>query len=207
MWTEGDWIVRRELCHGRPWLGTVVRVVVDCPDLLVSYLPSGAPFDFPDGDWPGGRHPWEGRGTWQGHGVLMLQRPGESHAIWHFWKGPERTFAGWYVNFQRPFVRTVVGYDTSDLELDIWIRPDGTWQWKDAELLDERVAEGRFTQQEMDGVRAEGNRFAADLAFGRRWWDESWSAFEPDPDWRVPALPPDWDRIASREGVRAALAN
>ena len=65
----------------------------------------------------------------------MLQRPGESHAIWHFWEGPERRFAGWYVNFQRPFVRTEAGYDTADLELDIWLPAEGGWEWKDAELL------------------------------------------------------------------------
>ncbi len=69
--------------QGRPWLGTIVFVVRDTPDLLVSYLPEDAPFGFPEGDWPGdGRHPWHGRGAWEGHGVLMLQRPGESYAVW-----------------------------------------------------------------------------------------------------------------------------
>ena len=29
VWGEGDWIVRREICLGRPWLGTVVRVIED----------------------------------------------------------------------------------------------------------------------------------------------------------------------------------
>src|SRR5947208_549552 len=61
VWGEGDWIVRREIWRGKPWMGTVVRVIVDRPDLLVSYLPTAAPFGFPDGDWPGGRHPLHGR--------------------------------------------------------------------------------------------------------------------------------------------------
>lgn len=193
MWGEGDWIVRREVWGGKPWLGTVVRVVEDRPDLLVSYLPSGAPFGFPDGDWPGGRHPWHGRTSWEGHGVLMLQRPRESHAIWHFWEEPGRRFAGWYVNFQRPFERTVVGYDTLDLELDIWIPESRDWEWKDAEVLDERVREGRFTQAEVDGVRRDGELVATDLDAGRRWWDERWRDFVPDPGWEVPDLPAGWD--------------
>ena len=109
----------------------------------------------------------------------MLQRPGESHAIWHFWEEPDRRFAGWYVNFQQPFERTAIGYDTLDLELDIWIPADGDWQWKDAEVLDERVREGRFTQAEVDGVRRDGERLAADLGAGRRWWDERWRALRP----------------------------
>ncbi len=31
--------MRREVWHGRPWLGTIVFVVEDSPDLLVSYMP------------------------------------------------------------------------------------------------------------------------------------------------------------------------
>jgi hypothetical protein len=194
VWGEGDWVVRREICRGRPWLGTVVRVVEDRPDLLVSYLPTGAPFEFPAGDWPGGRHPWHGRGAWEGHGALMLQRPDEAHAIWHFWKGPKRRFAGWYVNFQRPFVRTEVGYDTADLELDIWLPAEGGWRWKDAELLPDRVAEGRFTQAEADEILEHGRRFAIDLDAGNKWWNERWREFRPDPGWMVPALPRGWER-------------
>ena len=195
MWGEGDWIVRREIWRGKPWLGTVVRVVEDRPDLLASYLPAGAPFGFPDGDWPGGRHPWHGREGWEGHGVLMLQRPDESHAIWHFWEGADRRFAGWYVNFQRPFARTAIGYDSLDLELDIWIPAGGDWQWKDAEVLDDRVREGRFTQDEVDRVRRDGERMAVELDAGRRWWDENWSEFVPEPDWQAPDLPAGWDGV------------
>jgi hypothetical protein len=123
----------------------------------------------------------------------MLQRPGEAHAIWHFWDGPERRFAGWYANFQRPFVRTPVGYDTFDLELDIWIPERGQWRWKDLELLDERVRDGRFTQDEADQIRSEGEHFAAELDAGRRWWDDRWRTFAPDPDWNVPDLPDGWE--------------
>ena len=87
-WRTGEAIVRREVWRGKTWEGLIVFVVDDAPDLLVSYLPEGSPFGFPEGDWPGGRHPWHGRGGWEGHGVLMLQRPGESYAVWHFWHGP-----------------------------------------------------------------------------------------------------------------------
>ena len=148
MWSTGDAIVRREVLNdGRAWLEVPVVVVRDEPELLATYVAEGAPFHFPPGDWPTptGRHPWHGRTSWQGHGVLMLQRPGEAHAIWVFWHGPEREFTGWYVNLQQPFRRTEVGYDTQDLELDIWLPVDGGWEWKDADVLEERIREGRFT--------------------------------------------------------------
>jgi len=193
VWGQGYWIVRREVWRGRPWFGTVVRVVEDTDDLLVTYIPTGAPFGFPAGDWPGGVHPWHGRSGWEGHGTLELQRRGEPHAVWHFWEEPERRFAGWYLNFQRPFVRTPIGFDTLDLELDIWLPADGEWQWKDREVLDDRVREGRYTRAEIDEILRQGDRVAAELDAGRRWWDDRWAEFTPDPAWEAHALPPGWE--------------
>ena len=128
MWAEGDVIVRREVLNdGRAWLELPVVVVRDEPKLLATYIAEGTPFHFPAGAWPtpSGRHPWHGRTVWEGHGVLMLQRPGDAHAIWVFWHGPAREFTGWYVNLQEPFRRTETGYDTQDLELDIWVPVGG----------------------------------------------------------------------------------
>lgn len=187
--------MRREMWRGRPWLGAMVFVVEDRPDLLVTYLPEEAPFGFPDGDWPGptGRHPWHGRGSWEGHGVLMLQRPRESYAVWHFWNGPKRAFAGWYLNLQEPFRRTAVGYDTQDLELDVWMPSRGGWSFKDEELLEVRVREGRFTQGEVASIRALGDEVGAMLDRGEQWWDASWASWLPDPSWRGPTLPAGWE--------------
>ena len=183
-WAAGETILRREVLNdGRCWLEFPVLVVADEPGLLVTYIAEGTPFRFPPGPWPTGTglHPWHGRGAWQGHGVLMLQRPGEAYAIWHFWEGPGRRFAGWYVNFQEPFRRWAGGYDTQDLELDIWIPADGPWQWKDREAVDERVRDGRLTPEQADAVRAEGARVAADLHAGISWWDPAWADWRPDP--------------------------
>jgi hypothetical protein len=179
MWSEGEVILRREVRNdGWAWMTCPVVVVRDEPGLLATYMPEGTPFTFPPGPV---LHPWHGRAAWQGHGVLMLQRPGEAHAIWVFWDGPEREFAGWYVNFQEPFRRTAQGYDTQDLELDIWIPVDDHWQWKDREAVDLRVREGRLTPEQADAVRAEGARVAADLHAGVRWWDPAWADWSPDP--------------------------
>ena len=121
------------------WRSCVI-VVADEPELLATFLPVGAQFVFAAGDHGLGPHPWLGRGAWEGHGVLMLQRPGERYAVWHFWTGAERAFAGWYVNLQEPFRRTPIGYDTYDLELDVWMPAGGEWSFKDDDLLDVRVA-------------------------------------------------------------------
>jgi len=186
MWSPGQVVLRREVLNdGRVWLTAPVVVVRDDPELLASYLPTGTPFHFPDGDWPSasGRHPWHGRGSWEGNGLLMLQRPGDSYAIWIFWHGAEREFRGWYVNLQEPFRRTAEGYDTQDLELDIVVSTDGRWAWKDDELLEERIREGRFTAEQVAEIRAVGGGVAADLDAGRRWWSDDWASWAPDPAW------------------------
>ena len=195
-WRVGEAIVRREVWRGKPWLGTIVFVVEDAPDLLVSYLPEGSSFGFPEGDWPGdGRHPWHDHGAWEGHGVLMLQRPGDSYAVWHFWHGPERAFMGWYLNLQEPFRRTPVGYDTQDQELDIWVPVDGGWRFKDADVMEERIADGRFTREQVAEILAEGDRIGATLDAGERWWDEAWSRWKPPAGWIAPPLPEGWDVV------------
>ncbi len=198
-WKPGESIVRREVLHGRPWLGTTVFVVADDSELLVTYLPEAAPFAFPDGSWPTatGRHPWHGKTAWKGHGVLMLQRPDEPYAVWHFWGEPARTFSGWYVNLQRPFRRTPIGFDTQDLELDVWIPADniGAWSFKDDELLETRVREGRFTAAEVVDIRRTGAEIGAMLDAGAPWWDDGWSRWAPPPEWISQPLPEGWDVV------------
>jgi hypothetical protein len=192
-WTPGDVLLRREvLTDGRAWLELAVIAVEDTPELLVSYIPEGAPFRFPEGDWPtaSGLHPWHGKERWHGHGVLMLQRPGESYAVWVFWHGPERAFRGWYLNLQEPFRRTEVGYDTQDLELDIWLPAEGGWRLKDDEVLEDRIREGRYTAEQIAETRALAARIIADLETNGRWWSKDWASWEPDPSWPTPSLPP-----------------
>jgi hypothetical protein len=124
----------------------------------------------------------------------MLHRPGDAYSVWLFWDGPERRLARWYVNLQAPYRRTRGGIDTLDHELDLWSADGRTWQVKDEELLDARVAEGRFTAQEVAAIRQLGARLRSQLADGGRWWDEHWAEWRPDAGWPVPELPPDWDQ-------------
>jgi hypothetical protein len=87
---------------------------------LVIFVASGTAFTFPSGEWPTstGTHPWLGTLGWYGHGCLMVQRPGEHYAVWHFWEGEARTFSHWYINLQTAFRRGPGTIDTQDLEVD-----------------------------------------------------------------------------------------
>ncbi|MHB8509517.1 MAG: hypothetical protein ACYDGR_12850 [Candidatus Dormibacteria bacterium] len=67
-WRPGDVVLRREMLHGRPWLENPVYIVEDREDLLVSFIPEGAPFTYPPGTWPtpNGRQPWYPKLCWEG---------------------------------------------------------------------------------------------------------------------------------------------
>jgi hypothetical protein len=205
-WSSGDIVARDELLGFQPdevtsrtaadgvWLQTPVYVVEDTAEHLVTYTAPGARFRFPAGPWPTstGRHPWSDRGgAWSGNGCLMVQRPGEHVAIWHFWDGEDRRFACWYLNLQTAFVRTPTGYSTQDLELDIIVLPDGQFVVKDDELLDERVSDGRYTTELVTWIRAYGNDLTSRLQSDGPWWDRSWAQWTPPDDWIDPELPPD----------------
>jgi hypothetical protein len=190
-WQQGDVILRREVLNdGRPWLEFPVFVVQDEPELFATYLASGTSLHFPTGPWPTGNglHPWHGQKEWEGHGVLMLQRPGDMHAVWVLWQEPRRRFHSWYLNIQEPFRRTDAGYDTQDLELDIVIEADGSWRLKDADVLEQRISEGRYRPDQIDDVRREAARLTGELDAGRRWWSDDWSRWTPDPAWSAPSF-------------------
>jgi hypothetical protein len=183
--------------YGRPWEGLPVYVVEDSDEHLVTFIAEGAEIGFVDGDWPtrDGLHPWHGRARWEGHGCLMVQRPGDPYAVWHFWTGPGREFTCWYINLQADFVRTLIGYDTQDFELDFIVFPDGTFLVKDLEMLDERVAEGRYTVGLVDWIRELGDQVSGELDAGRHWWDASWTQWVPPASWLSPQLPEAWDAV------------
>ena len=180
----------------RPWAAIPVYVVEDRGDDFVAYIPPDAELGFVDGDWPtaDGRHPWHGRSRWEGHGALMVHHAGDPFAVWHFWTGPTREFHCWYINLQAPFVRTRAGFDTQDFELDLVVFPDGSWIFKDSEVLDQRVIEGRFTHEHVEWIRALGDRLGAELEAGRRWWDPAWALWAPSETWCGSQLPANWHR-------------
>jgi Protein of unknown function (DUF402) len=119
---------------------------------------------------------------------------GRDARVWVFWSGPGRDFTGWYVNLQEPFRRTKIGIDTQDLELDIVVSVDGSWQYKDDEELDAWIERGRWTPAEVAAIWAEGKRICQMLDAGERWWSDEWATWRPDPDWPLPRLTPTWDR-------------
>src|SRR5581483_4510929 len=169
----GDVLVERQIWHGIVQHAVPTVVVESDDEQIVTYTPEGAPFWFPHErvyPGPGGRHPWYGRPAWSGHGKLTITPRVGDYAVCHFWAGPARELLCWYLNIQEPMRPTSIGFDTQDLELDIVVHPDRTWQVKDDEALDVRVAEGRWTTSEVADIRAIGARIIEDVLEPDRWW-------------------------------------
>jgi hypothetical protein len=196
-WEYGDVIVHREIAFGRPWLAIAERLVEDREDLFVTYIPNGAPIGYGVGPFPtaNGMPPWHPRPAWEGHGSLIVQRPGDAYAIQHFWTGEDRRFERWYVNLQTPMRRTTVGYDTNDHELDLVVFADGRWTFKDDEKMELRIREGRYSEAEVVEIRALGKRLAEMVDNGRTWWDPRYAEWKPDPAWGPIALVDGWEAV------------
>src|SRR3981189_1125411 len=57
---------------------------------------------------------------------------------------PDGQFYAWYANLEASAVAWsdagLAGLDTVDWDLDVWIHPDLSWEWKDEELFVARLA-------------------------------------------------------------------
>ena len=73
-----------------------------------------------------------------GNHVLTFTPPNSWHSVWLFWS-PDWQFKTWYVNFQSPLRRLRRGVQIHDYALDIVVRPDMSWSWKDVDEFEELI--------------------------------------------------------------------
>ncbi len=196
-WSSGDPIVLRELWRGAVFAARPAIVVEDAPDRTTLLVPGGARCGVAIGD-DGTElrvpdRPWRLEVRERGPSdVLSFAWPGEPYGVLR-WHTPDRAHA-WYVNLQDPLRRTRFGFDTVDHALDVLVRLDGTWTWKDEDELAEAVANGLFTPGDAERFRADGERAVQRILGGHPPFDRDWSSWRPDPAWPTPTLPEGWDR-------------
>jgi uncharacterized protein len=194
----GGVVALREIYRGRVWTARPWTVVRDEPELLALWIPGGTRTKVPAtttgerlalqaDDWVLVDNRWHSEGT------LRLTTPGDAHSILLFWR--EWTFRGWYVNLEEPLRRTPIGFDYLDHKLDLVIWPDGSWEWKDEDELDEAVAAGVLTPLDAREIRDEGERVLAQYEIGASPFRNGWEDWRPDPAWPVPVLPAGWNRV------------
>ena len=123
--------------------------------------------------------------------VLTLTPHDSWHSVMLFWSS-EWQFKIWYVNFQSPLRRVRHGVQLHDYALDIVVRPDMSWSWKDKDEFEELVAGGFFNSDQVVSMRSEAVRMIRTIESVEAPFSDGWEHWRPDPRWPIPQLPNDW---------------
>ncbi|MGW3495742.1 DUF402 domain-containing protein [Streptomyces sp. NPDC001020] len=223
----GETVVQRNVHRsGRVWSEQALRVVADTSEALVTACAPGAQARWPtlyvkaraDGNRSARTEVFEalamGRweltdSQWQGTELLLWNPPGTWFSVNAFYvpDGEGRRLRNWYVNFERPAVRTAAGFDTFDLTVDLLVDPDlSRWRWKDLDEYAHARRLGVITDSEhhaVDDARAHVLAMLEERSgpFGAA---AAWTSWRWDPAWPIPRLPlPDPDaqrRVAPAGG-------
>ena len=203
-WNSGDVVVLRYL--GRIRVGKPAIVVEDSSERVMVYVPDSVL-------WFGAPAPAAGRTErvrataraetavtghlipWRNH-MLRVLLPGQPFSVWLFWS-PEWEFKSYYVNLEAPFARAAVGFDSSDHTLDVCVRADRTWYYKDQDELDARVEVGLVDAEAAARVRRDAKQAVALIEGWQPPFSSGLEEWRPDPSWPLPELPPQWDAHAS----------
>ncbi|MBI4305995.1 MAG: YgaC family protein, partial [Chloroflexi bacterium] len=127
--------------------------------------------------------------------LLRLMYPGRAYSIWLLWDKNPRRLLCWYVNLEDAFRRSAIGFDTSDHELDVVIRPDLTWYLKDEDELDAMVEAGLFPEERRAEVHEMAKRTIRLVENRKPPFCDGWDRWAPDPRWPLPELPPNWAEV------------
>jgi len=180
------YITRMDGVPGMSWPAFVVR---DEADLLALYIPRGTTcmrWETPAG---GQRRLVEG--DWR-RDTLRLMFPGRGYSVWLFWEGEPRAFTTYYVNFEEPFRRTPIGFDTNDHALDIVVALDFAWRWKDLDEFEGLITSGNFSEEFGAAVRVAAEDVVRIIEGRGSPFGDGWESWLPPESWGLPAIHPRW---------------
>lgn len=201
----GQTIVRRDVLGGRAWSATPVRVISDTQEaLLVSHwlgVQVLSPARYLDAVHTGlaedrfrlirelAAGQWELRERpWLTTTVLTRVGPGDWFSVHRFYDADHQPGI-WYVNFERPAVRTPSGYDTCDLCIDLVVSPDlSEWQWKDEDEYAVGREAGFISDDDHENIERAKTSVLRLLDRREGPFAGSWSDWRRDPDWPAPML-------------------
>lgn len=180
--------------RGRPdeGVGYVIagRALLDTPEVHAIVQPTGSQVarrvgrrGGPRGRsmLPGG---WDGThqvSEWTGPTAVRLYPVGRPYAVLRWWDRQTRRYFGWYLNPERPWVRTSVGFDGADLILDVTVTDDcSAWALKDEDELDWSLEVGKISAAGHAAAHQAAATAIADLE--ARVWPFDEAAWPPLPD-------------------------
>jgi protein associated with RNAse G/E len=209
-WKPGDSVALRGIYNDRVWSIRSAVVVHDHhEEVALAVLPGAecyAPESYINGKHgPAGR--WDRWGeyrsdnwkmqryTWHTNRLLILLQSGKPYSVIYFWRADTNQFLCYYVNFELPFRRSRLGFDTLDLELDIIVEPTYEWSWKDTEEYSQGINDGILLKEWVDQIECAKPEVFEKIEKREYPLDGKWLDWLPDPNWTVPPLPENWDKI------------
>ncbi len=202
-------VVIRTVFRGRVWTAVPNYLIEDSPERVVTaQVPGGrcrlwAPADQYDdpvartrvcttlasGRWT------TVETTWHTNRILWVWPRAASYMVGHVWEDATDQFRGWYLNLQSPLRRSHIGFDLWDQLLDVVVRPDRTWFWKDEDQFEDAIRLDVIGSKEAAGVRAQGESLIRRLD---TLLPTGWEDWRPEPGWPVLELPGGWDQVDER---------
>jgi hypothetical protein len=202
---SGENIVLRETWAGKIWSARPMIVVQDNAELIALHIPKDIRWMkhmpvqvknvIPDQriskQWALG----------DGHlgnfySYLKLVIPGESYSVILLRNSADDSLRNWYINLEdpaNPIHRTAIGFDSTDMLLDVIVEPNLTdWHWEDEDELQEVVEAGLISPETAKSLYAKGEEVRDMIMSGKSIFN-GWEKWRPDPAWKVPVLPEGWD--------------
>jgi predicted RNA-binding protein associated with RNAse of E/G family len=205
-WLPGDEVILRNTGFfvGEAW-ATPHIIVEDSDERVVLFRPEGTRYE----SWSitGQRLVPLGETRMD---MLRLMFPGRDYAVelffdagnggrpYAYFEGAGR-FRGWKVNIEAPFERFALGFNTTDHFLDIIVRPDGRYVWKDGEVMADWLARGAYRQEEVERFYRAGGDLEPLIEARESPFDSEWTEWRPDPAFRPAAIPPGWQTLPGIE--------
>lgn len=210
IWKPDDAVALRGIYNHRVSYVQSAIVVQDKPEEVALAILPGAECYAPE-NYINGKHGTSGhwdrweeyargnwymqRYTWRTNRLLILLQPEKYYASYYFWQAEKNQFLCYYINFQLPFRRSEIGFDSFDLELDIVIEPTYEWNWKDVEDYQRGIECGILLQEWVQRIDAAKPEVFDKLERRQYPFDGAWLNWMPDPNWSLPTLPENWDKI------------
>ncbi len=120
------------------------------------------------------------------HSLLSWHPPGVDWSVRFFFQGG--SFTSWYVNLEVPIVlwrdEVLAGGDTIDWDLDVVVKPDRSWRWKDEEEFAQRLlTPDLYWVKDEHRVWEAGRQVVKQIEAGVFPFDGTWCDFEPPKHW------------------------
>jgi hypothetical protein len=206
-WNKGDNVLLRGVYDNRPTYVQSVRVIKDTPEETALFIWPGAECAAPSGYIRYGHDSWDRwaetlgntlrleKYLWHTNRFLILLEPEKFYSTIYIWNAASNRFICYYINFQLPFCRTPLGFDTLDLDLDIVIEASLNWKWKDEGEYRHGISAGGIRPEWVSEIENAQSEVFARME-GRAYpFDASWMNWQPDPTWSAPCLPENWDEV------------